>query len=188
MNLDWFCFCSCILWITGQKHHLIPQQVEPKHLCLDGAHSVQSICLIFWHFSCLSTCSIMKGSQFSQHIFKTLLIKITIITPEEHAEQLNSNSQILNIWINGFSMGVPPSAISLKGTLSSYVFFFFFFPNLASCSKFLSACRNKARSPFSSAPFNLRTEERAASRKKARVCLFSSIYMFLNCDQICFTR
>ncbi|ONI19798.1 hypothetical protein PRUPE_3G298700 [Prunus persica] len=34
------------------------------------------------------------------------------------------------------------------------------------CSKFLSACRNKARSPFSSAPFNLRTEERAASRKK----------------------
>ncbi|KAL6288186.1 hypothetical protein ACE6H2_012576 [Prunus campanulata] len=28
--------------------------------------------------------------------------------------------------------------------------------------------RNKARSPFSSAPFNLRTEERAASRKKAR--------------------
>ncbi|KAH0984968.1 hypothetical protein GBA52_012145 [Prunus armeniaca] len=63
---------------------------------------------------------------------------------------------------------VPPSAISLKGTLSSYVFFFFFFPNLASCSKFLSACRNKARSPFSSAPFNLRTEERAASRKKAR--------------------
>ncbi|XP_009370317.2 protein WVD2-like 7 isoform X1 [Pyrus x bretschneideri] len=34
------------------------------------------------------------------------------------------------------------------------------------CSKFLSACRNKARSPFSSAPIALRTEERAASRKK----------------------
>ncbi|KAM2858380.1 hypothetical protein COP2_023925 [Malus domestica] len=36
------------------------------------------------------------------------------------------------------------------------------------CSKFLSACRNKARSPFSSASITLRTEERAASRKKAR--------------------
>ncbi|KAM1428477.1 hypothetical protein ACFX2I_044801 [Malus domestica] len=36
------------------------------------------------------------------------------------------------------------------------------------CSKILSACRNKARSPFSSAPFTLKTEERAASRKKAR--------------------
>ncbi|XP_004306402.1 PREDICTED: 104 kDa microneme/rhoptry antigen isoform X2 [Fragaria vesca subsp. vesca] len=34
------------------------------------------------------------------------------------------------------------------------------------CSKILSACRNKARSPFSSASFSLRTEERAASRKK----------------------
>ncbi|XP_024185117.1 protein WVD2-like 7 isoform X1 [Rosa chinensis] len=34
------------------------------------------------------------------------------------------------------------------------------------CSKILSACRNKAQSPFSSASFNLRTEERAASRKK----------------------
>nr|XP_015879049.2 protein WVD2-like 7 isoform X1 [Ziziphus jujuba var. spinosa] len=34
------------------------------------------------------------------------------------------------------------------------------------CSNFLSACRNKARSPFSSTPFRLRTEERAARRKK----------------------
>ncbi|GMN42658.1 hypothetical protein TIFTF001_011870 [Ficus carica] len=34
------------------------------------------------------------------------------------------------------------------------------------CSKFLSACRNKTRSPFSSTPFGLRTEERAAKRKE----------------------
>ncbi|EXC31393.1 hypothetical protein L484_017675 [Morus notabilis] len=34
------------------------------------------------------------------------------------------------------------------------------------CSKFLSACKNKTRSPFSYTPFSLRTEERAAKRKE----------------------
>ncbi|KAF4385819.1 hypothetical protein F8388_010375 [Cannabis sativa] len=35
------------------------------------------------------------------------------------------------------------------------------------CSKFFSGSRNKTRSPFSSTPFSLRTEERAAKRQEA---------------------
>ncbi|KAK0588533.1 hypothetical protein LWI29_002184 [Acer saccharum] len=37
------------------------------------------------------------------------------------------------------------------------------------CSKFLSACRIKSQSPNLSTPFRLRTEERAARRKEARL-------------------
>ncbi|MBA0675566.1 hypothetical protein Goari_017103 [Gossypium aridum] len=37
------------------------------------------------------------------------------------------------------------------------------------CSKILSACRNKSQSPGIFASFNLRTEERAARRKQARL-------------------
>ncbi|XVF13972.1 hypothetical protein REPUB_Repub09cG0016100 [Reevesia pubescens] len=44
------------------------------------------------------------------------------------------------------------------------------------CSKFLSACRNKSQSPGIFASFSLRTEERAARRKQARLDIITCFY------------
>jgi hypothetical protein len=52
-----------------------------------------------------------------------------------------------------------------------------------SCSKYLSACRNKIHSPNLSTPFFFRTEERAARRKQARVGLV--VFIFFN-NELCF--
>ncbi|KAL5581287.1 hypothetical protein UlMin_013729 [Ulmus minor] len=55
-----------------------------------------------------------------------------------------------------------PSASGIKPAGSKWRLL----PTATDCSKFLSACKNKAQSPFSSTPFSLRTEERAARRKE----------------------
>lgn len=49
-----------------------------------------------------------------------------------------------------------------------------------SYTKSLTACRNKLQSPASSTPFMLRTEERAAKRKQARLLCVLLFWYFLN--------
>lgn len=74
-----------------------------------------------------------------------------------------------------------------KRTSKSWLLFFH-----ASCSKFLSACRNKLQSPNSFTPFRLRTEERAARRKEARIATIwfhsQSFIVFHWCLKLCVVK